>query len=259
MDKAKLKQQAHKKYGQMLFGYNPELAKLQGRKGKSRRTASSDLDNKKYMSGSGLEWNTKKEHELYILLTRFIEGEYEHSDKVELAKKLKELQKYKQFFPKVLTVPKKTLYRGSAVSETIINKFLPKFKKSNSNNHREEFYADIIYKPKSPVQSWSLKMLVAYEFDGHSEYAVIFETKTDSSFVFSHNITQHFAHGNYSYENEVIRAGKAIACKMWIDGDVLLNYIDDMSRWKQEELFNKNSLFKHYFEKDSYGDYNRIN
>lgn len=201
MDNTQLKKKANKKFGNLLFGHNPHMSAIQ--------------------SSGKYERNTPYEHKMYVLLTKFIaEGDV---DVKELAKYLRDLKQYKNIYPKILKNIRSPLYRGTEVSDELVKKILPKLKYERLGESDDEynFCCNIIYKPRSAVQHWSVDVNATLAF----AEGAIFKTKNDDSFIFNPKSTGAFADGTYEEEQEVIRIGNRIECKLYISENLIENYM----------------------------------
>jgi hypothetical protein len=157
------------------------------------------------------EPNTKWEKELASNLETWVRFS---SNKVAnyFKNNLDTFKKLAKEYPKIFTPPQGVpVYRGTKLNRVkTIEKLLKaakKFEVATVGSARFLVLRGISYKPNRPSQSWTMDPNVAYRFIGLGDDStpVVLVGKTDSSFIFSSELTAAFYGKNN--EKEVIRVG----------------------------------------------------
>lgn len=157
-----------KSVGDVLFGSNPIIAKIQNKP---------------------VEKNTSYEDEL---VDKIKDWTFQSTEKSEggVVSTIADLIKLKKYFPEVLNPPYgEKVYRGTSVKLPELSRFIkenPEHDVLDSGAVR--FKAPYPYTPKREVSSWSASLFLASSFQGKSfesvvNVPVVFETVVDDTFI----------------------------------------------------------------------------
>jgi hypothetical protein len=209
--KEKLTPSLQKKVGNVLFGDDDDIAKLQGVKIPKDDVA---------------EPNTKWESELYRKIQYWT-----NSSQGSLAKYFKKnkelLDQLAKEFPEVLKPPiGETAYRGTTIA---VNSLELAFKKKKFEvikiKGREVFrFKNLGYSPNNPAQSWTVDPKVAFRFKGTSDnidyVQVIYSTKVNKDFIFNPQLMDIIFKGS---EKETVRIGGKGTFEALVDTPIIYN------------------------------------
>lgn len=226
--KEKLAPDLQKKVGNVLFGDNEKVAKLQGAKTPEKNTA----------------W----EDDLYDKIRSWVNGSDDAIAKY--FKKNKELLKtLAKDFPSVLQPPiGEQAYRGTSIKTNSLKvAFMKKQYKVLKVGGREVFhFKNLEYNPIRDSQSWTADPKVAFKFEGRADNEnavhVVYTTKVNKDFIFSPEL-MNIVFG--SKEAEIVRIGKKGTFEAYVDSDIFLN------TWKLEpkdNFIHKLTKAKPFFE-----------
>jgi hypothetical protein len=219
----KLSADLQKKVGNVLFGDEDDIAKLQG---------------KKIPKGSdSVEKNTAWEEDLY---TRILNWTGSSDDK--LAKYFKKnktlLSTLAKEFPTVLQPPiGQIAYRGTSIkTDSLKAEFFKKQYKIIKVGGREVFrFKNLKYSPIRNSQSWTIDPKVAFKFEGNANNEdsvhVVYATKINNDFIFTPELLR-IIFGGPTSEEETIRVGSEGTFEAYVDSAVFLN------TWKFEPKDN---------------------
>ncbi len=168
--------------------------------------------------GKEYEKDMPKEKKLFDDLMDFIRGDYIDLPKsTALISTLKKLMKLKDVYPKVLKkLDSELLYRGNKkIDDDTLNAFKKDSKYPIEQQGNYKFIiVPYIYKPHSPVQSWTSNFQVAQMFGIKSIIRAKIPAK---ELVFNElflNILSNFS--AVGDEDEVIRVGNNIKCELMV-------------------------------------------
>jgi len=176
-----------------------------------------------------MEKDTKQESEIFKDMLKFAKGDFEQGKAPSgFIQALKQLQKCTSQYSQVLTPPKQTLYRGTAVD---MKNFIKKY--VMTDKYKPNTWMDYEYNPRSEIQSWTTDIHTAEVFlnthhkpeDG-SLGILLMTNKIDDTFLFNPS----FMNLLYSDESEVLRIGKGMKCKMKLTGmaeEILKDFMTD--------------------------------
>lgn len=226
--KEKLTPNLQKKVGNVLFGDNEKVAKLQGAKTPEKNTA----------------W----EDDLYDKIRSWVNDSDDAIAKY--FKKNKELLKtLAKDFPSVLQPPiGEQAYRGTSIKTNSLKvAFMKKQYKVLKVGGREVFhFKNLEYNPIRDSQSWTVDPKVAFKFEGRADNEnavhVVYTTKVNKDFIFSPEL-MNIVFG--AKEAEVVRIGKKGTFEAYVDSDIFLN------TWKLEpkdNFIHKLTKAKPFFE-----------
>ena len=208
----KLPADLQKKVGNVLFGDNEDVAKLQGVK------TPKGFDSP--------ETNTPWEDDLYDSIRGWVDS----SDNV-LAKYFKKnkalLDQLAKEFPELLQPPiGQIAYRGTAIK---IDSLEQAFRKKKFTivkiKGREVFhFKNLDYSPNRDAQSWTVDPKVAFKFEGLADLKrstqVVYATKVNKDFIFSPQLLDIVFGGK---ERETVRVAKEGTFEAFVDTSVILN------------------------------------
>ena len=168
LQESQLPQAIKKSVGDVLFGSNPTLAKIQKKP---------------------IEKNTPEEDRMITNLKNWTTQSTTQSEK-GVVSTIADLVKLKEYFPEVLNPPYgEMVYRGTSIKLPQISNFI----KQNPEHEIVEynmvrFKTPFPYTPQREVSSWSTSLFYAASFQGKSfegaiNVPVIFETKVDNTFI----------------------------------------------------------------------------
>ena len=213
----KLPNDLQKKVGNVLFGENPAIAKLQKAPAKPE------------------ELDTSWEDNLYFKLKTWVNSS--GTDVANYFTKNKELlQTLAKEFPSVLQPPiGKIAYRGTSIKiNSLKNAFIKKQYTIVKVGGKEVFrFKNLEYNPNRKSQSWTVDPKIAFKFEGRANNEdsihVVYATKVNNDFIFSPQLMNIiFKHE----ESEVIRVGSKGTFEAFVDSKVFLN------TWKLEPKDN---------------------
>jgi hypothetical protein len=238
----KLPTDLQKKVGNVLFGDNEYISKLQGVK------IPKGFDS--------AEINTKWEDDLYEKISKWIKIS---SNPVAsyFAKNKSLLDTLTKEFPQVLQPPiGEMAYRGTSIK---IDSLEQAFRKKKFTivkiKGREVFhFKNLTYTPNRPAQSWTTSPKVAFKFEGIASIRdvkyvqVVYATKVNRDFIFSPELMNIIFEMN---ENETVRVAGPGTFEAFVDTSVILN------TWKldpEENFIHRLPSAKPYFDMmvDSY-------
>ena len=168
LTEAAVPQSVQKSVGNVLFGSNPVIAKIQDKP---------------------QEKNTPYEDNLVAKLKNWTTQSTSQSEK-GVVTTIADLVKLKKYFPEVLNPPYgQKVYRGTSIKLPIISNFIrqnPEHELVEGNAVR--FKTPFPYTPQREVSSWSTSLFYASSFQGKSfegavNVPVIFETTVDDTFI----------------------------------------------------------------------------
>jgi hypothetical protein len=168
INEAPIPQNVQKSVGNVLFGSNPIIAKIQDKP---------------------VEKNTSFEDQMAVNIKNWTTQSTSQSEK-GVVSTIADLLKIKKHFPEILNPPYgETVYRGTSVKLQQISEFIKK------NPEHEFTWFDMVrfktpfpYTPQREVSSWSTSLFYASSFQGKSfegavNVPVVFETKVDDTFI----------------------------------------------------------------------------
>jgi hypothetical protein len=168
LNEAAVPQSVQKSVGNVLFGSNPIIAKIQDKP---------------------QEKNTPQEDQMIDKLKNWTTQSTSQSEK-GVVSTIADLVRLKRYFPEVLNPPYgEKVYRGTSVKLPIISNFVrqnPEHEIIEANAVR--FKTPFPYTPQREVSSWSTSVFYASSFQGKSfesaaNVPVIFETTVDDTFI----------------------------------------------------------------------------
>jgi len=215
----KLPNDLEKKVGNVLFGENPAIAKLQKAPAKPE------------------ELDTSWEDNLYFKLKTWV-----NSSGTDVAnyftKNKKLLQTLAKEFPLVLQPPiGKIAYRGTSIKiNSLKNAFIKKQYTIVKVGGKEVFrFKDLEYNPNRKSQSWTVDPKIAFKFEGKANNEdsihVVYAIKVNNDFIFSSELLNIIFDANEN-EKEVVRVGGKGTFEAFVDSKVFLN------TWKLEPKDN---------------------
>lgn len=177
-----------------------------------------------------METDTEYEKKVFRELLNFARGDYEEGKMNNaFVKAIKSLQKCTKDYPNILQPPPKKLYRGTAIN---IDEFIKKY--VDTKKYKNNQVTNYTYEPRSEVQSWTTNRYTAESFlntwhdpDKGTLGCILEVSKPDKTFLFN----PEFMNLLYSHEDEVIRCGKKIKCKLELTGmaqEFLQEYLEGM-------------------------------
>ncbi len=206
----KLPADLEKKVGNVLFGENPDIAKLQNAPSKPA------------------ELDTSWEDNLYSKLKDWVSS----SDSITanyFAKNKELLQTLAKEFPAALRPPiGKMAYRGTSIkTDSLRFAFMKKQYTIVKVGGREVFrFKNLKYSPIRNSQSWTIDPKVAFKFEGNANnedsVRVVYATKINNDFIFSPELLK-IIFGGASSEEEAIRVGNEGTFEAYVDSEVFLN------------------------------------
>ena len=215
----KLPNDLQKKVGNVLFGENPAIAKLQKAPAKPE------------------ELDTSWEDNLYFKLKTWVSSS--GTDVANYFTKNKELlQTLAKEFPSVLQPPiGKIAYRGTSIKiNSLKNAFIKKQYTIVKVGGKEVFrFKNLEYNPNRKSQSWTVDPKIAFKFEGRANNEdsihVVYATKVNNDFIFSSELLNIIFDANEN-EKEVVRVGGKGTFEAFVDSKVFLN------TWKLEPKDN---------------------
>ena len=208
-----------KKVGNVLFGENPAIAKLQ--------KAPAEPE----------ELDTSWEDNLYFKLKTWVSSS--GTDVANYFTKNKELlQTLAKEFPSVLQPPiGKIAYRGTSIKiNSLKNAFIKKQYTIVKVGGKEVFrFKNLEYNPNRKSQSWTVDPKIAFKFEGRANNEdsihVVYATKVNNDFIFSSELLNIIFDASEN-EKEVVRVGGKGTFEAFVDSKVFLN------TWKLEPKDN---------------------
>jgi hypothetical protein len=184
------------------------------------------------------EEDTEWEAEVFTALRDFIQIA-DPTNKVAADAILKDVHALKSKYPDDLVPDSKYAYRGTQLPMDKYKEFLAMYPddKLDLNDSNLLHVADLMYTPRSPIQSWTTNEYMAPGFattgdmyTGWPEwnrafpFPAVLEARVDSTFIMSTELTNRIAKlTNQEPEHEVIRtAGQPISCKVHVMADWLV-------------------------------------
>lgn len=215
----KLPNDLEKKVGNVLFGENPAITKLQ--------KAPAEPE----------ELDTSWEDNLYFKLKTWVSSS--GIDVANYFTKNKELlQTLAKEFPSVLQPPiGKIAYRGTSIKiNSLKNAFIKKQYTIVKVGGKEVFrFKNLEYNPNRKSQSWTVDPKIAFKFEGRANNEdsihVVYATKVNNDFIFSSELLNIIFDANEN-EKEVVRVGGKGTFEAFVDSKVFLN------TWKLEPKDN---------------------
>ena len=215
----KLPNDLQKKVGNVLFGENPAIAKLQ--------KAPAEPE----------ELDTSWEDNLYFKLKTWVSSS--GTDVANYFTKNKELlQTLAKEFPSVLQPPiGKIAYRGTSIKiNSLKNAFIKKQYTIVKVGGKEVFrFKNLEYNPNRKSQSWTVDPKIAFKFEGRANNEdsihVVYATKVNNDFIFSSELLNIIFDASEN-EKEVVRVGGKGTFEAFVDSKVFLN------TWKLEPKDN---------------------
>ena len=215
----KLPNDLQKKVGNVLFGENPAITKLQ--------KAPAEPE----------ELDTSWEDNLYFKLKTWVSSS--GIDVANYFTKNKELlQTLAKEFPSVLQPPiGKIAYRGTSIKiNSLKNAFIKKQYTIVKVGGKEVFrFKNLEYNPNRKSQSWTVDPKIAFKFEGRANNEdsihVVYATKVNNDFIFSSELLNIIFDANEN-EKEVVRVGGKGTFEAFVDSKVFLN------TWKLEPKDN---------------------
>ena len=215
----KLPNDLQKKVGNVLFGENPAIAKLQKAPAKPE------------------ELDTSWEDNLYFKLKTWVSSS--GIDVANYFAKNKELlQTLAKEFPSVLQPPiGKIAYRGTSIKiNSLKNAFIKKQYTIVKVGGKEVFrFKNLEYNPNRKSQSWTVDPKIAFKFEGRANNEdsihVVYATKVNNDFIFSSELLNIIFDASEN-EKEVVRVGGKGTFEAFVDSKVFLN------TWKLEPKDN---------------------
>ena len=215
----KLSSDLEKKVGNVLFGEDPAIAKLQKAPTKP------------------VELDTSWEDNLYFKLKTWVSSSDSETAKY-FAKNKVLLQTLAKEFPAVLRPPiGKMAYRGTSIKTNSLKfAFMKKQYTIVKVGGREVFrFKNLKYSPIRKSQSWTINPKVAFTFEGttnnEDSVRVVYATKINNDFIFSPALLN-IIFGSATSEEEAIRVGSEGTFEAYVDSQVFLN------TWKFEPKDN---------------------
>ena len=215
----KLPNDLKKKVGNVLFGENPAITKLQ--------KAPAEPE----------ELDTSWEDNLYFKLKTWVTSS--GTDVANYFTKNKELlQTLAKEFPSVLQPPiGKIAYRGTSIKiNSLKNAFIKKQYTIVKVGGKEVFrFKNLEYNPNRKSQSWTVDPKIAFKFEGRANNEdsihVVYATKVNNDFIFSSELLNIIFDASEN-EKEVVRVGGKGTFEAFVDSKVFLN------TWKLEPKDN---------------------
>ena len=215
----KLSSDLEKKVGNVLFGEDPAIAKLQKAPTKP------------------VELDTSWEDNLYFKLKTWVSSS--GIDVANYFAKNKELlQTLAKEFPSVLQPPiGKIAYRGTSIKiNSLKNAFIKKQYTIVKVGGKEVFrFKNLEYNPNRKSQSWTVDPKIAFKFEGRANNEdsihVVYATKVNNDFIFSSELLNIIFDASEN-EKEVVRVGGKGTFEAFVDSKVFLN------TWKLEPKDN---------------------
>ena len=185
------------------------------------------------------EADTEFEADVFFALKHFIQYA-SPTNKVNADAILKDVHALKAKYPDELVPNSKYAYRGTQLPIDRYKEFLemyPADKLVEMDQFDIIHVADLMYTPRSPIQSWSTNDYIpmsfaatgeadaGYDWMSRSPFPAVLEANVDSTFIMSTDITNQIAdYNNMGHENEIIRtAGQPISCKVHVIVDWMVN------------------------------------
>ena len=208
-----------KKVGNVLFGDDPDLTKLQK------------------APEEPVEPDTPWEGKMYVVISNWLSSSDSSTAKY-FAKNKELLQTLAKEFPKVLQPPiGKMVYRGTSIkTDSLRFAFMKKQYTIVKVGGREVFrFKNLKYSPIRNSQSWTIDPKVAFKFEGNANnedsVRVVYATKINKDFIFTPELLRIIFDGPTS-EEETIRVGGEGTFEAYVDSQVFLN------TWKFEPKDN---------------------
>ena len=215
----KLPNDLEKKVGNVLFGENPAITKLQ--------KAPAEPE----------ELDTSWEDNLYFKLKTWVSSSDSETAKY-FAKTKVLLQTLAKEFPAVLRPPiGKMAYRGTSIKiNSLKNAFIKKQYTIVKVGGKEVFrFKNLEYNPNRKSQSWTVDPKIAFKFEGRANNEdsihVVYATKVNNDFIFSSELLN-IIFDTSENEKEVVRVGGKGTFEAFVDSKVFLN------TWKLEPKDN---------------------
>lgn len=206
----KLPADLEKKIGNVLFGENPDIAKLQKAPLKP------------------VELDTPWEDKMHQMIHHWLISSDSETAKY-FAKNKELLQTLSKEFPAALRPPiGKMAYRGTSIkTDSLRLAFMKKQYTIVKVGGREVFrFKNLKYSPKRNSQSWTIDPKVAFNFEGNANnedsVRVVYATKINNDFIFSPELLKIILRRSRS-EAETIRVGSEGTFEAYVDSEVFLN------------------------------------
>jgi hypothetical protein len=185
------------------------------------------------------EADTEFEAAVFYALGEFIQMA-DPSNKAAADEILKDVHALKAKYPDELIPDSKFAFRGTQLPPDKYREFLEYYSDDDLAN-MEQFdlmhVADIMYTPRSPIQSWTTRESTAvhfaaagdsgagYKWESQFPYPAVLEARVDSTFIMSPDITNRIAdRWRIAQEHEIIRtAGQPISCKVHVTANWLIS------------------------------------
>ena len=187
-----------------------------------------------------IEQNTNIEKNIFEDILNFIRGEYigKNKDKILLNTFL-QLKQCTSDYPEVLKAKNDTYYRGD---KTLVLSLMDKKYKEITYNNIDYLVYNHIYEPISKIQSWTTKFKHAIDFaneisNNTNKYiGCIYQTKLNSNDIIFNNTFLNSIATNITFtnkklghiEDEVIRIGGNIKCKIYVEKHKFNRRIEDI-------------------------------
>jgi len=179
-----------------------------------------------------METDTPDEKAIFKELWKFARGDFEEGKmSSKFVKGIKELQKCIGQYQNILQPPPKKLYRGTAIKiEDFIKSYV------DTKKYKNNVVQNYEYNPRSEIQSWTTNKFTAESFlntwhdpDKGTLGCILEVSKPDATFLFN----PIFMNTLYSQEDEVLRCGKVIKCKLELTGmaqEFLQEYLEGLKQ-----------------------------
>jgi hypothetical protein len=183
------------------------------------------------------EKDTEWEAKVFQALRNFV-AYADPANKTAADAVLKDVHDLKAKYPNDLMPNSRTAFRGTLFTKSHYKKFLTTVDPDLiDNSDRDIYVGDIMYSPRSPIQSWTTDEHTANAFAATGEsfmgtdwqderpYPAIIEAVVDDTFIFNTTLTNKIAQYNHiDDENEIIRtSGAPIKCKIYVLASWLFN------------------------------------
>ena len=176
------------------------------------------------------EPDTEWEAKVFQALRHFV-SKATPENKINADAILKDVHALKAKYPKDLIPDSVRAYRGTLLTKSHYEKFLSTVDPDLIDNSDDSVYVgEMMYSPRSPIQSWTTREYTAEAFAATGEsfwgtdwqterpYPAIIEVAVDDTFIINTTITNKIAkYNNIENENEIIRtSGTPIKCKIYV-------------------------------------------
>ena len=208
----KISPDLQKKVGNVLFGDDEDVAKIQGAKTPPGFTSP--------------ETNTKWEENLYYMVRNWASKSSDPTAKYFIAN-LDLLKRLAKEFPKLLMPPVgQTAYRGTDIKIDSLKKAMltKKYSVVNIGGKEAFYFKNLDYSPSRPAQSWTTNPKMAFTFSGTGDQdyvQVVYKTKVnEKDFLFSPTL---FNAIFFRKEDETVRIAKKGTFEAYVDAKVVMN------------------------------------